>query len=156
MRFARTLRVNYQQIGDAASANKAVKTELEATGTHLYKAWNSKESYHRKKYAGIDRAAMFAKWTIFKILDMLWGNGESLWKLCRFVGVILLLIVVLDATTQPIAQSGWQNVPRTLQIFFGITAPKEIPEIWLTFIVFIRLVTFGLFMAILIKRLNRR
>jgi Pentapeptide repeats (8 copies) len=156
MRFARTLRMNYQQIGDAASANKAVKTELEATGTHLYKAWNSNESYHRRKYAGIDRAAMFVKWTVFKALDMIWGNGESLWKLCRFIGVILLLILALDATTQPIAKSAWENVQRALQIFFGITAPKEIPEILLTLIVFIRLVTFGFFMAILIKRFNRR
>lgn len=42
LRFARSLRVNYQQIGDAVAANKAIKIELEATGAHLLKAWHSK------------------------------------------------------------------------------------------------------------------
>ena len=36
-RFARTLRINFQQIGDAATANSAIKVELEATRVHLYK-----------------------------------------------------------------------------------------------------------------------
>ena len=156
MRFARSLRMNYQQIGDATAANKAVKTELEATGTHLLKAWRSKESYHRKKYAGIDRVAMFANWTVFKALDMIWGNGESLLKLCRFMGAILLFIMTLDAATQAGTLSIWEIIQRAPQIFFGVTVPKEVPEILLTLIVFVRLVTFGLFMAILIKRFNRR
>src|SRR5664279_5375622 len=35
MRFARTLRMNYQQIGDAKSANKAISVELQETEVHL-------------------------------------------------------------------------------------------------------------------------
>lgn len=156
MRFARSLRVNYQQIGDAVAANKAIKTELEATGTYLYKAWNSSESYHRKKYSGFSRVAMFARWTAFKTLDVIWGNGESLLKLFRFVGVVLLLIMALDISTRSDESSIWMSVSRALQIFFGVTLPKDIPEIFLALIVFTRLVTFGFFMAILIKRFNRR
>src|SRR5258706_9314041 len=49
-RFARTLRVNFNKIGDAAAANKVIKVELEATHVHLYKPWRSRESYYRKKY----------------------------------------------------------------------------------------------------------
>ena len=47
MRFARTLRMNYQQLGDARAANKAI--EIEATEIHLHKAWSSKQSYYRSK-----------------------------------------------------------------------------------------------------------
>ena len=46
--FARSLRTNFHQIGDAAAANKAIKVELEATKIHLHKAWRSRESYYRK------------------------------------------------------------------------------------------------------------
>jgi hypothetical protein len=41
MRFARTLRTNYQQLGDAQAANMAIHVELEATREHLWKAWRS-------------------------------------------------------------------------------------------------------------------
>jgi Pentapeptide repeats (8 copies) len=156
MRFARSLRMNYQQIGDAVAANKAIKTELEATGTYLHKAWSSRESYHRKKYSGLNRAAIFVRWTTFKILDIVWGNGESLLKLVRFVGVILLLVMMLDIATRAEELSIWKTISRAPQIFFGVTLPKDIPEILLALIVFTRLVTFGFFMAILIKRFNRR
>ena len=37
MHFARSLRANYQQIGDAKAANKAINVELEATSKYLYK-----------------------------------------------------------------------------------------------------------------------
>ena len=52
MKFARTLRMNYQQLGFAESVNKAIQIELQATEIHLYKAWRSNEAYYRKKYAG--------------------------------------------------------------------------------------------------------
>ena len=39
--FARTLRINYSQIGDVVAANKAIRIELEATRIHLHKAWGS-------------------------------------------------------------------------------------------------------------------
>jgi hypothetical protein len=77
LKFARTLRMNYQQIGDAQSANKAIGVELEAKQSDLYKAWHSNESYYRKKYAGLRRLRVFAKWLSFKILDIVWGNDGS-------------------------------------------------------------------------------
>ncbi|HHB75668.1 MAG TPA: hypothetical protein ENK84_03880, partial [Desulfobulbus sp.] len=47
LKFARTLRVNFQQLGDSKSANKAIKIELDATEIHLKKSWLSNESYYR-------------------------------------------------------------------------------------------------------------
>jgi uncharacterized protein YjbI with pentapeptide repeats len=55
LRFARTLRTNFQQLGDAGAANKAMNVELDATATHLSKAAWSKESYYRKHYVGWGR-----------------------------------------------------------------------------------------------------
>ena len=44
--------MNYQQLGDAKSANKAIGVELQATKQHLSKACWSKERYYRNKYKG--------------------------------------------------------------------------------------------------------
>jgi len=64
MRFARTLRMNYQQLGDAESANKAIRVELQATEIHLHKIWNSNESYYRNKYVGWKRIEGFIQCSI--------------------------------------------------------------------------------------------
>ncbi|MBD2214241.1 hypothetical protein H6G27_30915 [Nostoc linckia FACHB-104] len=42
------------------------------------------------------------------------------------------------------------------QIFLGTLSPSNYPIPYLTFILFIRLVAFGFFMSIIIKRFNRR
>ena len=39
--FARSLRTNFQSLGDAEGANKAIKLELVATEIHLKKAWKN-------------------------------------------------------------------------------------------------------------------
>ena len=158
MRFARALRMNYQQMGDALAANKAVHIELEAEETHLHKAWKSKESYYRKKYQGLTRLKMFAQWFEFKVLDLVWGNGESVYKLVRFVFVLLILIAVadIDIFGDSMPRSALEAAQRASQIFLGILMPKEWNANLLTAIVFMRLVTFGFFMSIIIKRFNRR
>ena len=51
-RFARNLRINYQKLGDASAANRAIRIELSATETHLQKSWKSNDYYYRKKYSG--------------------------------------------------------------------------------------------------------
>jgi hypothetical protein len=52
LKFARTLRTNYQALGDSDAVNKAILVELNATRVHLSNAWRSNEPYYRKKYAG--------------------------------------------------------------------------------------------------------
>jgi hypothetical protein len=97
-RFARTLRTNFQQIGDAAAVNKAMKVELGATEVHLKKAWYSNESYYRSHHPGaLLRAKAFLEWLEFKALDFVWGNGESLTRLIRSVLIILALMTLGDA-----------------------------------------------------------
>jgi hypothetical protein len=160
MRFARSLRTNYQQIGDAAGANHAIRVELDATEIHLRKAWSSNDRYYRTKYSGLTaRAKQFASWLKFKILDYVWGNGESILALLRAVIILILSIAILDIATDPAPLTSIEPITalwRAPQIFFGVVAPKHISAGWLTTITVLRLISFGFFMAILIKRFNRR
>jgi hypothetical protein len=157
--FARSLRINYQQLGDAESANKAIHIELEATKAHLWNAWSSKATYYREKYHGWRRVEYFARWLAFKLLDLLWGNGESPWKLLRSVMFLFLIMAVYDALkiedSSQIAsyKNAFFGAP---SIFLGIVSNSLLPRWYLTLIAAIRLVTFGAFVSILTKRLNRR
>jgi Pentapeptide repeats (9 copies) len=159
MRFARTLRMNYQQLGDAKSVNKAIAVELLATEAHLHKAWKSTESYYRKKYTGFRRFQMFIEWIAFKSLDVLWGNGESALKLLRTVAIALFSISMIDAVVfrdPNLLESYRQAFVDTTQIFLGTVSSASYPRFCLTFIMVFRLFVFGLITAIIVKRGNRR
>lgn len=159
MWFARSLRINYQQIGDVAAANHAIRVELDATETHLRKAWGSNDHYYRKKYSGFLRARQFVSWLKFKLLHFVWGNGESILALLRAVVAFVAAIAVLDGVLNPAPFSLRDFVAsfwRAPQIFLGITAPNYITSGWLTIIAIVRLIAFGFFMSIVIKRFNRR
>ena len=159
MKFARALRVNYQQLGDAVGANKAMNVELQATEVHLRKAWQSNESYYRKKYDGLKRMKSFLEWLQFKGLDFIWGNGESPWKLARATLLILIFLAVIEVSVFR-QNPSLHDVARALieapQIFLGTLTPTQYPHSYLTIILCVRLVAFGFFMSIIIKRLNRR
>ncbi|EAY0429530.1 pentapeptide repeat-containing protein [Salmonella enterica] len=159
LKFARSLRLNYQQVGDSKSANKAIAIELQATGEHLHKAWKSKESYYRKKYKRFGRFKMFGEWVEFKALDLIWGNGESALKLCRAVIVILCIIAlhhVLDYGDPKLLSSYFDALVMSPQIFLGILHPPQYSASFLTIVILVRLIMFGFFMSIIIKRFNRR
>ena len=159
LRFARTLRMNFQQLGDAKSANKAIGVELQATKTHLSKAVWSNESYYRKKYQGLVRAKIFYEWIEFNSLELIWGNGESALKLIRFVVLIIVFMAAVDVyfwrpTGEIVSYiSAVETVP---EIFLGVLTPDHYPRSYITSIVFVRLITMGFFLSIIIKRFNRR
>jgi len=159
MRFARTLRMNYQQLGDAKSANKAIGVELKATEVYLHKAWYSNESYYWHKYSGWKRVAVFIEWVEFKALDKIWGNGESAFKLVRSTIAVLVLMSLIDvlAFRDPKQiQSYLQAVALTPQLFLGTVSPTHYSSLYLTAILVVRLVAVGFFLSIIIKRFNRR
>jgi hypothetical protein len=159
LRFARTLRMNFQQIGDAKSVNKAIGVELQATETHLFKAVWSNESYYRSKYRGFTRVVTFLEWADFKILDFIWGNGESALKLGRAVGLVFLIMAAIDVHFWGNPEnvdsyiSAFENIP---QIFLGVLTPEHYPKTYITGITFTRLIAMGFFLSIIIKRFNRR
>lgn len=159
LKFARTLRINYQSIGDAESVNKAIKIELEASKEHLHEAWNSKSTYYRTKYKGWNRIGMFFKWLYFKIQDFVWGNGESPFKLFR-TGFYLWLIASLIDTIyfkDPNSLIDYFNSFKSIPSYFmGIEKPEVYPDWYLVLITIFRFIGFALFTSIIIKRFNRR
>jgi hypothetical protein len=159
LRFARTLRMNFQQLGDAISANKAIAIELQATEVHLHKSWRSPESYYRAKYKGLGRLKVFFEWLEFKFLDLIWGNGESALKLLRTTAAVLIFITLVDAAVfnDPTLTVTFKDaLIRSPQIFFGTLIPKNYPGFYSTTVLAVRLTLFALFMSTLIKRFNRR
>lgn len=159
LRFARSLRMNYQQIGNAKAVNKAILLELEATSTYLKKSWLSSETYYREKYAGWKKLRQFLRWLEFWLLDAVWGNGESTPKLLRTLIMMHMMIAIYD-TSQ--FHDAWNlkdylsSVTRSPGIFFGITVPADYP-IWVSAaIAALRLIGFAFLTAILVKRFGRR
>ena len=159
LKFARSLRINFQQLGDSESANRAIKVELDATEIHLSKSWKSNESYYRKKYSGLKRILKFFQWTNFKLLDFIWGNGENTLKLIRSVFIVLTSMTVIDVYKFKNINDIGDYINSFLQmpeIFFGVFSPTAYPKWYLALIFFFRLVAIGFFMSIIIKRFNRR
>lgn len=159
LKFARTLRVNYQSIGDAKSVNKAIGIELNATKEHLYDSWHSKTAYYRNKYQGFKRLWMFFNWFTFKLEEIIWGHGEKPLRLIINGFLILCIIAVIDTTihknTNSISDylSSFYNAPA---ILVGINKPMYYPNFLLSIIAILKFIGFALFTSIIIKRFNKR
>ncbi|GKS85916.1 pentapeptide repeat-containing protein [Acidovorax sp. SUPP1855] len=159
MRFARSLRMNFQQVGDAKAVNEAITQELDATSRHLLESWLSEDEFHRKKYRGLQRIRQFLAWVEFWVLHFVWGNGESITKLLRTIIIAMVAIAVYDANAS--------NGSATILDYLG--SLKDAPAIFLgtisrsfhttaaaSMIVAARLIALSLLTALLVKRFGRR
>jgi hypothetical protein len=156
--FARTLRTNYEALGDRDAVNKAILVELHATRVHLSKAWRSNESYYRQKYAGTARLKAFFTWLRFVVSDVIWGNGESASHLIRTALALVVLLASLDTllTRNPVLVKDWISaLADAPQVFLGTTAPSY-PGLIVAAIALTRYVILGLFVSILVRRFARR
>lgn len=160
MRFARSLRMNYQQIGDAKAVNKAISLELEATSIYLYKSWRSQESYFKEKYPGfIKSGVQFLKWVEFWVLDFVWGNGESIVKLMRTIALSFVAIGIYDTLSNRDALNigdYWSSFASAPSVFLGVSSPSNFSASVLSIIGGSRLITVALLTALLVKRFSRR
>ena len=159
-RFARSLRINYQQLGDAKAVNKAISLELEATSLYLYKSWRSGETYYRKKYPGLlNGIAQFLRWSEFRILDFVWGNGESILKLLRSIVLSVIMIAAYDTNAQgnPLTIGFyWNSFQGAPAVFLGVVSPSYFSVAALSTIAGTRLVSIALLIALLVKRFSWR
>jgi hypothetical protein len=159
-RFARTLRMNFAQLGDVASANKAMKLELEATGIHCRKAVFSKEKYYRSKYTGVLWWKALWELVLFWFGDFVWGNGESLGRLLRCVLLVLLAMTVFDVVNfgSPNLMSSWgTSFIRSFDVFMGAPFyPVEYPKPYIGIVTLFRLIFIAFLVSILFKRISRR
>ena len=157
--FARSLRVNFDQIGDREAVNRAIGIELEATRNHLLKSWRSRESYYRKKYSGTDRASCFVKWLRFELRDLIFGNGESVYKLCRTLlafAIIVALGDVLFLRDVSMLSSYIIAFRQTPGILAGVTVPDEYSGMVMAIIIAVRYVIVAWIISIMIKRMSWR
>lgn len=160
LKFARTLRMNYQQVGDAKAVNRAIVLELEATDVFLKESWSSDSAYYRDKYAGFSRVAQFLKWAEFKVLDFIWGNGESIAKLLRSIVLVILAVGFFNMfyMKEPKLFAEFLHSMYTAPaMFLGVMQlPAEVPSLVSSGIAALRLVGFAFLTAILVKRFGRR
>lgn len=153
--LVRSLRVNFGQIGNYVAVNKAASIEVTLTGEHLYHAAYSRKSYYRSKYKGWARAVHAVRHAQWKALDLLWGNGESIVRVFITGLTIIILWSIFLIWNNP--QLSWsQSFFVVVHSFWGIDSNPTLPSYQLTLLTAIRFILFGLFMAILVKRLARR
>jgi hypothetical protein len=137
-----------------------MRVELAATEIHLKKAWQSNESYYRSHHPGaLARTAAFLEWLKFKALDFIWGNGESLVRLLRFVLIVLVVMALVDVSLDgdPARVGSYlASFIRSFAIFFGTLMPDDYGKAYLALITCVRLVTVGFFLSIIIKKFSRR
>ena len=153
--LVRSLRVNFGHIGNYAAVNKAASIEVALTGQHLFHAAYSKQSYYRSKYKGWVRAIHAARHVRWKALDLLWGNGESIVRILLTGTSTVVLWAIFLAWSNP--QFSWpQSLVAAAYAFWGVNGGPPLPSNQLTLLTIVRFVLFGLFMAILVKRLARR
>jgi len=160
MRFARSLRVNYQQNGDAKAVNKAISLELEATSIYLHKSWRSGETYYKEKYPGfLNGIVQFRKWAEFWVLDFIWGNGESILKFLRSILITILVIAIYDTNKNSdplILGSYWTSLQKSPAIFLGILSPDNFTLLAHSIITGIKFISLALLTTLLVKRFSRR
>lgn len=159
MRFARSLRMNFQQIGDAKAVNEAITLELDATSRHLLESWRSEEDYYRKKYPGLLRVRQFLAWVEFWVLDFVWGNGESVTKLLRTIIITMATIAIYDANSLSDSASiadYWESLKAAPAIFLGTLDRPSHSIVATSIIVATKLIALSLLTALLVKRFGRR
>jgi len=153
--LVRTLRVNFGHIGNYSAVNKAASIEVALTGQHLFHATYSKQSYYRAKYKGWNRVVHGARHVQWKALDLLWGNGESLYRIL-ICGIFSIFAWAVFLAWQ-LPQFSWpDSLGVVVRAFWGVSTTPPVPGNHLAALTAFRFVLVGLFMAILIKRLARR
>lgn len=161
-KLLRSLRVNFQQLGDSENVNKSILYELDATDEYLWDATFSSDKYYQDKYGGIQKRFLACiRLLNFKIWEFVWGNGEKVWKLFRFFILTLSFIVIYDiwAVGLPKADSlnyVYTSLKNSFAIFFGVYRPDHFSDNFCALVMFFRLFLFALFISIMVKRLNRR
>ena len=153
--LVRSLRVNFAEVGNYEAVNRAASIEVKLTGQHLQNAAFSNQSYYRAKYKGWNRVLQVGAYLNWRALDLLWGNGESLSRVVASGGVVVTLVAVWYIFSKP--EIGFTHaLLAALAHFFGVEHQPAMSPVLSILLTAVRFVLFGLFMAILIKRLSRR
>lgn len=153
--LVRSLRTNFAQIGNYVAVNKAASIEVKLTGQHLYNAAYSRQSYYRAKYkqqARFSHALQHLRW---KFLDLLWGNGESIFRVL-VAGLVVIIVAAIFYMLSTAGVSCTDAFAETFAHFWGVKYLESMPVTYVVLLTVSRYIFLGLFLAILVKRLSRR
>ena len=152
--LVRTLRVNFAQIGNYEAVNRAAGLEVKLTGQHLYNAAYSNQAYYRHKYPTGARLTHAFRHACWKLLDLLWGNGESLLRVL-VTGMLAVLVAAAWLLGSGSASTFSGALRASFVAFWGVHL-DALPAAIGVSVSIARYVVLGLLMAILVKRLSRR
>lgn len=150
--FVRSLRVNYNQIGNQEAVNKAASIEVGLTGKHLWHASTSKESYYRSKYKGLAHGKAIIQFFWWSILQLLWANGENPWHLVLWAVVLPICFSFLNYPSTYFLE----NLQTAYSVFLGLPHPQATSIFYSAPLTVARYIIFSLFVALLIRRYSRR
>jgi Pentapeptide repeats (8 copies) len=137
------------------AVNKAASVEVMLNGQHLFNAAYSRQAYYRSKYRGIARAEVALHHARWKALDILWGNGESIGKLVGW-GLLTVLAFAAVLWLNGAEPTLFEGVGTAASLFWGVRPKHEVNLAVAVSLTAVRYFLFGLFMAVLVKRLSRR
>lgn len=152
--MVQSLRANFQALGNHEAVNKAVAIEIDLTGKHYRNAAYPVTSYYRKKYAG-RRLEFRVKHFVWRMLDCVWGNGESIWRVfCTSALVVLIgaLFLMFVGDSSPLSA-----LTKSASIFLDAgNNYNDEPVAYLLLMALGRYICLGLLLAVMIRRLSRR
>ena len=154
-KLARNLRKNYFELGLLKEENFALDKELEAQRIYLYKSWTGEEPYYQKKYPGIKKVHKFFSWLFFKFNQLIWGHGEN-FSQC-LISILVFLILCSTIISIVYSETNFlQNFKYIFMYFIGSESSIKFGE-WVAMILTLsRTISFGLLLAIIIKKLSSR
>lgn len=158
-RLARSLRVNYQQLGNPGLVNLALDHELRANLAHLKEEALSPSSYYRDRIKGLRRVGAVWRWVWAWSLDFAWGNGESVLRVARLFVVLMFLHVAMEIALAvgptEIGTFLVGSFMRAPLVILG-TAVDGYPDWYIAIVTAARLLLVSVFISVLVKRLGRR
>lgn len=95
-----------------------------ATAEYLWDAAFSNEKYYQDKYGGFKkRLIAIIKLLNFKLWDFVWGSGEKVWKIARFLLLMLIMIVIYDVLNVNLPKSDsisyvYSSFQKSFAVFF--------------------------------------
>ncbi len=154
--LARSLRVNYQGLGDYEGVNFAIDIEISASIEHYRKAFLSHEPYYRNKYVGLSRLGMGWKYFYERVMYLIWGCGEKPWRLLWLSIFAILMSSNIEAFFLNSYLPLIELTEAALSIFITGKSELQLNTITEFILILLRYVVMGMFIASLVRRQSRR
>jgi hypothetical protein len=158
-------KANANSFGDSKSSRLYLLLEIESSKEHLRRARKKEDGYYATKYKGWRNTIdIYWKSLIIYIDALLWGHGESPWKIARNIIIVIAAISLFQALSKTSAENlsikqfasqffnfTWED----LKTFVGVTA-NEVSDFIKVVLILFRYLTLGLFIRILFNKYSWR